>query len=202
MRACSTRDCASGPSGSSVAPRSATKSCSTRFDPGAEARGVPPSVRRRHPASLDPYPRRHAWYPASDRRPARPGRPVVLLRVLPAQGRGRRGRAVALDPRAGAAAAHVRLGHLRRRRYDARPHDRDHVTDRPRDHAAPDGSPDLRRPHHRRAHRDPGLAGRVRSRQRAGAARRPGRRPGDAVGPHRRRHRLRLRAGGVHPVGG
>ena len=56
----------------------------------------------------------------------------VLLRVLPAQDRAGRAPAVADDPRAGAAEAVVRLGHLRCRRVDARQHDpRSPSTSRP-----------------------------------------------------------------------
>ena len=64
---------------------------------------------------------------------------------------------------------------------------------------APDGAPDLRRAHHRRADPDPRVADRVRGPQRARAAGRPGGRPRHGVGAHARWHRLRLGAGGVHP---
>ena len=89
------------------------------------------------------------------------GRALVLLRVLPAEGRGGRAHPVALDQRARAAAPDVRLGHLRRRRHDPRPHHRDHRPDRPRDLAAPDGAPDLRGPHHRGDRRHPAAARRT-----------------------------------------
>ena len=56
----------------------------------------------------------------------------VLLRVLAAEDRRGRAAAVEDDPRAGAAAAVVRVGDLRRRRLDPRPHDRDHRADRAR----------------------------------------------------------------------
>ena len=134
------------------------------------------------------------------RRPASAGRPVVLVRVLPAEGRGRRSGAVALDPRARAAAADFRLRDVRRRRYDARPDHRDHRAHRPRDHDDADGTPHLRRPHHRGADRilerspPPACA----TCSRCAATLRAGPAP---VGRHRGRHRLRLRAGRVHPRG-
>ena len=86
----------------------------------------------------------------------------------------------------------VRLGDLRRRGYDARPHHRDHRADRARDLDDADGAPHLRRPHHRGADPDPRLARRVRRAQRARAARRPARRPGHARGS-------RPRAGSTTP---
>ena len=79
------------------------------------------------------------------RRPAGRG-PLLLLRVLPAEDRGGGGPAAADAPRAGAAAAVVRLDHLRRRRddpgADPRPRGRHPAVDA--DDA--DGPPVLRRP--------------------------------------------------------
>ena len=56
------------------------------------------------------------------RRPDRRGGAVDLVRVLPAEGRGRRAAAVDRAARARAAAADLRLGDVRRRRLDPRPH--------------------------------------------------------------------------------
>ena len=84
-------------------------------------------------------------------RAARQGRHVVLVRVLPAQDRGGRAAALEGDPPARGAAADLRLGDLRRRRHDPRPHGRDHRADRPR-HDADAGRP---------PHRGRPLAGRA-----------------------------------------
>ena len=113
------------------------------------------------PPADGPPPERGPLLPRTPRhaRPAghRPDPPcrgaVVLLRVLPAPGRRRRGGALALDPRARAAATDVRLGDLRRRRRHPRPHGGDHRADRARDDDAPDGPPDLCRAHQGRARR-------------------------------------------------
>ena len=72
-------------------------------------------------------------------------RAVDQLRVLPAQGRRGRGRAVAGDPAAGAGAPGLRLGHLRRRWHDPGPHRAGHRADRRRDLADPARAPHLRR---------------------------------------------------------
>ena len=95
-------------------------------------------------------PRRSSVH-AVDPGDARGRRAVVQLRVLPAQGRRGRARAVGRDPAAGAAAADLRVDHLRRRRVDPRPHRARHRADRPRDHADAAGAPDLRRALRRRA---------------------------------------------------
>ena len=65
---------------------------------------------------------------------------------------------MARHPRAGGAAAVVRLDHVRRGRLDPRHHGRGHRADRHRDHAAADGAPHRGQPlgrraaqHHRRA---------------------------------------------------
>ena len=73
------------------------------------------------------------------------GPPLLLLRVLPAQGRRGRAPALAGDPRAREPRADVRLGDLRRRRLDARPHGPRHRADRRRDDADPGRPPHLRR---------------------------------------------------------
>ena len=80
------------------------------------------------------------------------------------------------------ARARLRLGHLRRRRLDARPHDRHRQVDqgRPRDRG--DGPPQLRGHDQRAARRDPRRDPRGRDRQRARAARRPAARR-DGVAP-------------------
>ena len=102
--------------------------------------------------------------------------------------------------RARAAAADVRVGDVRRRRLDPRPHRAHHRGHRHADDADPDGAPDLRRPLARRAALgDRGLRRRRRP-QRARAARRPAGGPDRAVraapgGPAQRR-----RAGRADPA--
>ena len=59
-------------------------------------------------------------------------RPLVLVRVLPAEDRRGRAPALAGDPRARGAAPDVRVGHLRRRRLDPRPHGARHRSGSPR----------------------------------------------------------------------
>ena len=78
--------------------------------------------------------------------PADAGAEAALdqLRVLPAQGRRLRGRAVGRHPPARAGAARLRVGHLRRRRHHPGPHRAGHRADRPRDHADAAGPPHLR----------------------------------------------------------
>ena len=63
--------------------------------------------------------RQHYPEPGEGDRSARPAPARLLGRVLPTQGRGGRGRAVAGDPPARAAGPGVRVGHLRRRRAPA-----------------------------------------------------------------------------------
>ena len=82
--------------------------------------------------------------------------------------------------------ADLRLGDVRRRRLDPRHHRRDHRPDRPRDLAAADGPPDLRRPHPRGADRHPRRLRRGRRTQRARAAGRPDRWPARRLDAHRR----------------
>ena len=107
------------------------------------------------------------------------------------------GRAAALDraARARGAAADLRLGDVRRRGLDPRPHGARSPRASPRDHADADGAPDLRRALPRRAAVGDRVLRRRRGAQRARAARRPARRPGHAVGADTRRARLRQRAG-------
>ena len=94
-------------------------------------RRLPSTARRRDRVTSG---RSLSWAGEGDRQ-ARPGPARVLGRVLPAQGRGGRGRAVAGDPAAGAAGPGVRVRHLRRRRVQPGPHDPHHRPDRDRDHA-------------------------------------------------------------------
>ena len=130
-----------------------------------------------------------------DQGPAGRRRPVVLVRVHAAQDRGRRAAAVAGDPAARAAAADVRVGHLRGGRFDQGPHGPGDRPDRRGDDAHPG----------RALHRGQPLGGRAAPRdrlvrggrraQRAGAARRPAGRPGRRVGAASRGPELRGRAG-------
>ena len=62
------------------------------------------------------------------------------------------------DQRARAVPPDVRLGDVRRRRHHPRPHRRASPAGSPRDLAAADGAPDLRRPHPRGARRHPAAA--------------------------------------------
>ena len=138
---------------------------------------------------------------SADPRPARVRRPGVLVRVHAAQDRGRGSPALAGDPAARAAAAHLRLGDLRGRRVDQGPDRPGHRPDRRGDHADP-GRP---------LHRGEPLGGRAEAgdrvlcggggAQRARAARRPARRPERRLGPAPRRAELRGGAGPADQVG-
>ena len=86
---------------------------------------------------------------------ARGGAPAAaaVVRVLPAEDRGAGAAALDLHPPAGAAAAALRLGHLRRRRQHAAAHPRHGGAHRAGDRPGAGGAPDLRG-------RDPGGGGR------------------------------------------
>ena len=75
----------------------------------------------------------------------------------------------------------VRVGHLRRRRVDPRPHRPGHRPDRRRDHADAGRPPDRGQPLGGRAAARHRVVRRGRRAQRAGPARRPARRPGRGV---------------------
>ena len=83
-------------------------------------------------------------------RPSRRARSTFLGRVHAAAERRGRGRAVACRPPAGTAAAGVRLGHLRRRRFPSRTDDPGHPADRRGDHPGAGRASDRRRPLGRR----------------------------------------------------
>ena len=102
---------------------------------------------------------------------------------------------MAVHPPAGAAAADVRLGDLRRRRVDPGPHRPGHRPDRGRDHAHPGRPPDRGQPLGRRAAARHRLVRGRRRAQRAGAARRPAGRAGRGVGAAPRGPGVRRRAG-------
>ena len=99
------------------------------------------------------------------------------------------------DPRARAAAPRLRLGDLRRRRLDPRPHGRDDRAHRHRHDADAAGPPHRRRPLRRRAAPDRRAARRRRRPQRAGAARRPAGRPAGRLGAAPEGLRVRRGAG-------
>ena len=143
-----------------------------------------------------PEPRIAGMSPA---RPARirraPGRrpPELLLRVLPAQGRGGgAGALVALDQRARAVAPDVRLGHLRRRRLHPRPHGGDHRPDPGETSLLPMAHLTCVGAHPGRDHRRSSTSARRGRAQRAGPARRPAHRPRDGVGRGRSAHASEL----------
>ena len=123
-----------------------------------------------------------------DRRHPRGGA-EPLVRVLPAE--DARGRAPARgdDPRAGAAAPDVRVGHLRRGRHHPRDDARHRHPDQPRDVAHGDGAPHVRGPHPRRAHGDRHALPRRRDRQHPRAARRPAQGSRSSARRARARHR-------------
>ena len=165
---------ASGPSGSSRLGLLGQELVERLLHAGPEAVGVPArSARRRtrHGPETRPAPpasRAGAWtVPGrdSDRsRVLRMTRPdardiAALLRdgersfsfeFFPPKDEDGEARPLAVDQRARAAAADVRLGDVRRRRHHPRPHRGDHAADRAGDLDAADGAPDLRRPHHGR----------------------------------------------------
>jgi hypothetical protein len=102
---------------------------------------------------------------------------------------------VAGDPRARALPPDLRLGDVRRRRLHARHAPSTSPAASPGDLAAPDGAPDLRRPHQGRARRDPHGVRRCGRLQRARPARRPEGGSARRVDADRRRLRPRRRAG-------
>ena len=118
----------------------------------------------------------------------------LLVRVLPAQDRGRRAEPVRRARASCGARALVRVGHLRRRRLHAREDDRDRQADQGRVRPGGDGALHLRRRDRARAARDARRDARGRHRQRARAARRPAGGPG-GLDEDRGRPRVLARAG-------
>ena len=100
-------------------------------------------------------------------------RPVLLVRVLPAEDRRGPAQPRARARRAEEGQSRLRLGHLRRGRLHARAHGRGHEVDQGGPRPGGDGAPVLRRRAGRPPAGDPRRDRRRRHRQRARAARRP-----------------------------